>query len=201
MSVYLSNKSLILGIILLATINTNAQKLKFLVPDAAIAQYAGSIGRASAGISYDLFKNKRGNLDLLYGYVPERKGGAFSTVTTKFNYRPFVIKAGKNFVIYPINPGAFISYTVNKDFDLTWDRGQYPKGYYYWSEALRFHLAFSSEVKIKTPTLFKNEQLKSVSVYYEINTNDVYLINYAQNKRYLDITGIFKAGIGIRASF
>jgi hypothetical protein len=62
-------------------------------------------------------------------------------------------------------------------------------------------LALSGEVKIKTLTLFKNEQLKSVSVYYEINTNDVYLINYVQNKRYLHITEIFKAGIGIRVSF
>jgi hypothetical protein len=201
MSEYLSKKIVALGILLIVSINLNAQKLKFLIPDAVLAQYAGSIGFINAGISYNLFKNKKGSLDLLYGYIPENKGGAFSTVSTKFNYRPFVIKSGKNLIFYPINPGAFISYTVNKDFDLTWDRGQYPKGYYYWSEALRFHLAFSSEVKIKTPALFKNEQLKSVSLYYEINTNDVYLINYVQNKRYLDITGIFKAGLGIRANF
>jgi hypothetical protein len=51
----------------------NAQK--FLVPDEAILQYAGSIGYLSVGGGYKLFKNERGNLDFLYGYVPASAGG------------------------------------------------------------------------------------------------------------------------------
>lgn len=181
-------------------LDAKAQKLKFLIPDGAVLQHAGSIGYMSGGISYDLFKNKRGSLDLLYGYLPESKGGAFSTVSTKLKYRPFVINISKSLTFYPFNPGTFISYMVNKDFDLTWDKNQYPKGYYYWSEALRLHLSFSNELKLNT-LASNSSKIKSVALYYELNTNDVYIINYVQNKTYLSITDIFKAGIGIRASF
>ncbi|OAQ39946.1 hypothetical protein A5893_09675 [Pedobacter psychrophilus] len=180
---------------------SKAQKLKFLIPDGAVVQHAGSIGYFSGGVSYDLFKSKKGSLDITYGYLPENKGGAFSTISTKFIYRPLKIKANDWLTIYPINPATFISYTVNKDFDLTWDRGQYSKGYYYWSEALRIHLAFGSELKFNTNKLIQSKKINALSLYYEINTNDVYIINYVQNKSYLNITDIFKAGIGLRAYF
>ena len=201
MSVFSFRKITFLLVLFGFSIESRAQKLKFLIPDGAVAQYAGSIGYASVGANYDLFKNKKGSLDIFYGYLPKNKGGPFSTVTTKFAYRPFVIKANQWLTFYPLNPGTFISYTVNKDFDLTWDKDQYPYLYYYWSEALRFHISFSSEVKFKTQKMSSNKKLNALSIYYEINTNDVYLINYVQNKRYLSITGIFKAGIGIRAKF
>lgn len=193
--------SIIFVVIICIGSKASAQKLKFLIPDGAVIQHAGSIGYLSAGINYDLFRKKRGSLDFMYGYLPESKGGNFSTATVKFAYRPFEIKANQWLTIYPINPGTFISYTLDKNFDLTWDKDQYPKGYYYWSEALRFHAAFGTEFKINTNKLISSKKIKSISLYYEINTNDVYVINYFLNKRYLDITGIFKAGVGLKASF
>ena len=104
-------------------------------------------------------------------------------------------------IIHPVNPGAFLSYTLDEDFDLTWDRGQYPKGYYYWSEALHLHFSFSSELKLNTRELTSSKFLKSLAIYYEVNTNDMYLVNYIQNKRALSLTDIFKAGIGIKTTF
>lgn len=197
----LNFKYIILFFLLIAfKADVRAQKLNFLIPDGAVLQHAGSIGYFSGGISYDLFKNKKGSLDFMYGYLPESKGGSFSTVSTKFKYRPFEINISKNLTFYPLNPGTFISYTVNKDFDLTWDRGQYPKGYYYWSEALRLHISLSNELKLNTSNSSSNK-IKSLSLYYELNTNDVYIINYVQNNTYLSITDIFKVGLGMRASF
>jgi len=187
--------------ILALSTTASAQRFRFLVPDGAVIQHAGSIGYFSGGIEYDLFKNKRGSLDLLFGILPESKGGAFTTVTTKFAYRPFEIKAAPWLVIHPINPGLFLCYTVDKDFDLIRDRDQYIKGYYYLSEALRTHVALSSEFKLNTAALVKGKTVKSVTIYYEINTNDMYLVNYFQNTKAMSLPDIFKAGIGIRASF
>lgn len=190
-------------IILLFTLQNkvSAQNLHFLIPDGAIVQHAGSIGYFSGGVSYDLFKNKRGSFDVMYGIMPESKGGSFSTLTTKLAYRPFEIKVKDWMIIHPVNPGAFFSYTIQKDLDLTWDKGQYPKGYYYWSEALRAHVSLGSEFTFNTTNLLKAKKPKSLTLFYEVNTNDMYLVNYFQNLKALSVTDIFKAGVGIKASF
>jgi len=190
-------------LILLLTVQTKvfAQKLNFLIPNGAIVQHAGSIGYLSGGVSYDLFKNKRGSFDVMYGFVPESKGGSFSTLTTKLAYRPFEIKVNDWMVIYPINPGGFFSYTIQKDLDLTWDKGQYPKGYYYWSEALRAHVSLGTELTFNITKLLKSGKPQALTLFYEVNTNDMYLVNFFQNLQALPVTEIFKAGVGIKASF
>ena len=180
--------------------STKAQKLNFLIPDGVLAQHAGSIGYFSGGINYDLFKNKRGNLDFLYGFVPANKGGAFSTLSSKFSYQPFEIKINRWIELYPANPGAFLNYMISNDFNLTWPDGQYPRSYYYWSEALRAHLFFNNEIKFKLNQTNKNN-IKSLSFYYEINTNDAYLVNFFQNNNSISIGEIFKSGFGLRMKF
>lgn len=179
----------------------SAQKLRFLIPDGAIVQHAGSIGYFSGGVNYNFFKNQRGSFDVMFGVLPESKGGSFKTLSTKFAYRPFEIKVNDWLIFHPVNPGAFLSYTLDKEFDLTWDKDQYPKGYYYWSEALRFHVSFGSELKFNTTELWDSKKIKALTLYYEINTNDMYLVNYIQNTQAVSVTDIFKAGIGIKASF
>lgn len=61
---------------------TSAQSLKaqkhlldVITPDQVILQYAGSIGYMSAGIGYNLLKDKT-TLSFHYGYVPEPRGGS-----------------------------------------------------------------------------------------------------------------------------
>lgn len=76
----------ILVLFLFGKVNhSNAQKKSFLVPDAAIIQYAGSIGYFSVGAGYEIFKNKRGNIDFNYGYVPASKGGKLHALTANVN--------------------------------------------------------------------------------------------------------------------
>ncbi len=178
-----------------------AQKLNFLVPDAAVVQFAGSIGYLSAGIGYDLFKNKRGNLDFSYGFVPKSKGGELNIVTAKFNYRPFEIKVKDWGKIYPLNPGFFATYTFQRDMSFIFNRTRYAKDYYYWSEALRPHLSFSNEVELNAVKLLPGLGVKAISVYTEFNTNDYYLINYLQNTSTLSLPDVFQLGIGMRVKF
>ena len=201
MNAWLIKYTAFLLVVLSCSDRAKAQNLRFLIPDGAVIQHAGSIGYFSGGVHYTLFKNKKGSFDLIYGHVPKSKGGGFSTLSTKFAFRPYEIELNKWLIIHPVNPGAFLSYTLNKEFDLTWDRGQYPKGYYYWSEALHLHLSFSSELEIDTRKVLSSKFLKNVIIYYEVNTNDMYLVNFIQNSKALSVTDIFKAGIGIKASF
>ena len=180
---------------------SHAQVLRSLIPDAGIVQYAGSIGYFSAGISYDLFKNQRGNVDLLYGYVPENKGGALDIITLKFAYKPWELKIGDNVKIYPANPGVFLTYTFHPDLSYAFDTDQYPKNYYYWSEAIRPHLSVSNEIEINTRKLLPGMKIKAISIYSEFNTNDYYVVNYFQNMSALNIADIFQLGIGLKVKF
>jgi hypothetical protein len=198
MSVFTSRLA---ALIFLLGLSTNVKAQKFLIPDDAVLQYAGSIGYLSVGAGYELFGNKRGNLDISYGFVPESKGGALHILTAKFAYRPFVIKLGNWAKIYPFNPGIFLRYTLNNNLGFNFDTVQYPKGYYYFSEAARPHLSFSNEFQLIKGKALEKTGLKALSIYSEFNTNDYYLINYFQNTTALSVTDIFKLGIGIRAKF
>lgn len=178
-----------------------AQGLGFLIPDAAIAQYAGSIGYFSGGVGYDIFKNKRGNIDLMYGFVPGNKGGVLHAATAKFAYRPFVYKIKDWAIIYPINPGFFVSYTFHRELSTSFNTDQYPKKYYYWSEAIRPHLSFSNEIELNAGKLLKGAKIKSITLYSEFNTNEYYLVNYLQNIPALTLSDVMQLGIGTRIKF
>jgi hypothetical protein len=177
----------------------NAQK--FLVPDEAILQYAGSIGYLSVGGGYKLFKNERGNLDFLYGYVPASAGGRLHIITAKFSYKPFVINVNKIGRVYPFNPGLFFTYTLHPDLQLKFSKDNWPKGYYYWSEAVRPHLSFSNEIEFTEPKFIRAVGLKSVTLYSEFNSNDWYLVNFFQNAPEVSVTDVFRLGIGLRLKF
>lgn len=183
------------------TVKGFAQKLKSLIPDAATVQFAGSIGFISVGAGYELFHNKRGNLDFNYGYVPASKGGTLHIITTKFAYRPFEIRIKDIAKFYPVNPGLFVSYTINKDLPIKFSRSQYENGYYWWSPAIRPHLSFSSEVEFDTEKDWDKSEIKSISIYAEVNTNDYYAINYIHNPNSLSIGDIFQVGLGLRVKF
>ena len=177
------------------------QSLKYLIPDAAILQHAGSTGYLSLGAGYSLFKNNRGSLDITYGFVPESKGGELHIAALKFAYRPFEIKIKDWAKIYPLNPGVFISYTFDYALSFNFNSVQYEKGYYYWSEAARPHLSFSNEIEFDTRKLLGDHKIKKISLYTEFNTNDYYIVNYLQNTSTIGLDEIFMLGIGLKAKF
>lgn len=178
-----------------------SQKLKFLIPDAAIIQHGGSIGYFSIGGGYEIFKNKKGYIDINYGYVPASKGGELHTVTAKLAYKPFELKLNDWIKLYPFNPGFFLSYTFHEDLAFKFHSSEYPRGYYYWSPALRPHLSISNEIELSMPELWKNIGIHKVGIYSEFNTNDFYIVNYFQNASSLSLADIFQLGIGIRLKF
>lgn len=170
---------------------------KILTPDYVEMQYAGSIGYMSTGIGYRLSPEKT-TLSFHYGYVPEVKGGELHIAAVKFEYKPVSIRIKDKLIFHPINPGVFLSYTFGEQFGLKFDNGKYLNGYYFWSPALREHISFSSEVQILGDG---SSRIKSVSLYTEANTNDLYMISWWENRTKTPIFQIFHLGFGVRMSF
>ncbi|WP_432710888.1 hypothetical protein [Pedobacter sp.] len=194
-------KYLIFGFVMLLFFpapKVHAQFSKVLIPQDVTLQHAGSNGFMSAGFGYNFFKNKRGHLDLGYGFVPEKRGGELHILSLKFNYRPWEIHITDGIKLYPANPGAFVTYHLGPQFDFYWDKDTYEDGYYWWSTALRPHLSLSTEFNFDMKKLFKTDKIKNISVYSEFNTNELYLVSYFQNAGTLNLTEIFKLGVGIR---
>lgn len=171
--------------------------LKSITPDNIGMQYAGSIGYMSLGVGYNLFKEKT-NLSFHYGYVPEIKGGELHIAAVKFEYKPFAIKISDKLIFHPLNPVIFASYTFGKNFGFKFDRDIYAKGYYFWSPALREHLGLSSEIKILGD---KSSKIKSISLYAEANTNDLYMVSWFENRTTTPLHYIFQMGFGVRMNF
>ncbi len=171
-----------------------AQQRSKIIPDFAVIQHAGSIGYASVGVGYDLTKKMRGSLH--YGFVPEIKGGGLDILSAKFLYSPWAIRLNKNFQLSPCDFGVLTTYHFGEEFHDRWP-SRYPEGYYWWTSSIRFHLVAESSFTY----LISNSIFKSVSGYIEFNTNDLYLVSFAQNNRSISFFDIVKSGVGIRMKF
>jgi hypothetical protein len=163
---------------------------KWYIPDSFVLQYAGSIGFLSAGGGYDIF-HKKASVDILFGYLPGTIGGHdLQTLTLKFTASPWKIRAGKATTIYPFSTGTYFTYTMGGRYssDLpSW----YPDGYYWWSEAVRANIFIGGKVRHKVrDSVWEG--------YYEIGTNELKLVSYAQNTGYLTVWDILHAGVGVR---
>ena len=142
--------------------------------------------------------NEKAALSFHLGYVPENLGGELTIVAIKFQYKPFKIPLGDKFIIEPFNPVFFPSYTLGQNFDFKFEKPQYRKCYYFWSSALRLHLGASTEVKIlSNPTA----KIKSLSLYAEANTNDLYALSWFQNRTSTPFYRMFKMGYGVKVNF
>jgi hypothetical protein len=170
---------------------------KAITPDKVIVQYAGSIGYMSLGLGYDLF-NEHAELSFHYGYVPEVKGGELNIATLKFGYKPFKLKISDGLLLRPFNPVVFGSYTFGKEFGFRFDPDQYPKGYYFWSPSLRGHLGATSELEIIAD---KSSSIKSITLFTEANTNDLYMVSWYENRTSTPFYKIFHLGFGVKMNF
>ncbi|CAG4994177.1 hypothetical protein DYBT9275_01337 [Dyadobacter sp. CECT 9275] len=184
---------IIILFILSGLLPTKAQPLKWLIPDFATVQYAGSIGWLSVGTGYDILKD-RARLSVQYGYVPEPKGGPLHILSGSFVYEPFIIKPSTKMNINVLDTGIRFSYQFGEDFHFRWP-GRYPEGYYWWKTALRAHLITETSITWKSP---ESNFIKATTGYIELNSNDLYLVSYFLNTKSLSPSDIIKIGAGIR---
>lgn len=196
-----SRKSFFLQVLFLLTVSTSVRAQKFLIPETAMLQRAGSIGYNSFGIGYNLFGNKKGSLDLAWGYVPKSKGGRQDIFAAKFAYRPLGIQLKNIGVLHPLNPGLFVTHHPGGKFHTLLDKEQYPDGYYWWSSAVRFHISAGTELKINTPKRLAKTGVDQIALYGEFNTNELYFVSWFKNRDKLPFGDIWKLGFGVKAYF
>lgn len=173
-----------------------AQFVRELVPDFAQIQYAGSNGWVGLGAGYEFF-NRRLRANFQYGYVPPARGGRLHLFSGAIFYQPARIRAGSHLQINPLDIGLKGSYQFGQDYFFNLP-SRYPPNYYWWKPAFRLHLATESSLTYKLPP---KAGIRSLSAYFEFNTNDLYLVSYVLNTGSLGVKDVVKAGIGVRLGF
>lgn len=161
-------------------------------PDNIVLQHAGSIGFVSLGAGYSILNNKA-NIDLLFGYVPRFTASRpLETATLKFTAYPWRVQLSKDVTWHPVTTGVYFCYTFGSEFKSklpAW----YPDGYYWWSEAVRANIFLGGALT----TSLRNTERK-LGAYYEVGTNELKLVSYAQNRNSLRVIHILHVGIGLR---
>lgn len=169
-----------------------------LLPGSCVIQYAGSIGFASAGVEWQYGKRKQWRTTLLAGYIPKRHSSrAKAAMTIKQTYSPWQTRVTESTVIRPLNCGIFFNTIYSHKF-WTKEPDKYPEGYYQISTRVRPHIFAGQEITFKPK---RRMAIKSVTLYYELNSCDIYLCSYFTNMKYLRAKDVIALGIGTKIGF
>ncbi|QDA60119.1 hypothetical protein [Hymenobacter jejuensis] len=163
-------------------------------------QLAGGQGVVAVGGGYWL-ADRRLEPEVLVGYVPRSIGGSRMAVFTfKTTYTPFEPKLGGrgDWRLNPVSVGGFLNYTTGKQFFLTNDSaGRYPKGYYWWSSAVRLGAFAGLRLTHHSTEPNLHGWPRRTSFYSELSTNDLHLVSALTNKT-LRIPEILTLGLGVK---
>ncbi|HEX8349126.1 MAG TPA: hypothetical protein VF598_04125 [Hymenobacter sp.] len=138
--------------------------------------------------------------EVLVGYVPLSIGGRpMAIFTFKTTYTPYSPNLGTNLQVSPVSLGAFVNYTTGEQFFLTNNSaGRYPKGYYWWSSAIRVGALVGARVTHEASRLGLNGLPRRTTLYGELSTNDLYLVSKVTNKS-VSLPDILTLGLGVKA--
>lgn len=144
-------------------------------------QYAGEIGVISLGVGYQV--NRRYDFSLMYGVVPEEfNTNKVETYTFKNQLNLFILETPQiNVITYS---GVAIYYVTGKGIN----SGQaevYPTGYYRLT-SVRGLLFLGSELRF----------LQQLGMYFESGINDVWLVNYWNNREQINMTNYISLALG-----
>lgn len=168
-----------------------------LTPNQSTLQYAGSIGAVSMGIGWYYGRQRQWETDVMLGYLPKCDADeSRATLTLKQSYVPFHCVLGRRFDLEPLSCGLFFNTVFGEGF---WTKApkKYPRKYYGFSTRVRTNVFVGQRIKYKIPTSVRKAS-KSISLYYELSTCDLYLASYFTNS-YLTLWDILSLGVGIRA--
>ncbi|TDB60015.1 hypothetical protein [Arundinibacter roseus] len=170
---------------------------KWFIPDHSTVQFAGNIGFLAVGPGYKS-ANQKLEIDILLGYLPQSIGGTnLTTLTVKSSYSPWHIELNDTYEITPLTVGALVGYTPGNQFSIRWP-GHYPRGYYWWSTALR-PAAFAGGAIERSGSAHR--KVKHIKLYYEIGSYDLLLISYIQNRKILRLSDVTNLALGIKMGF
>lgn len=150
-----------------------------------ILQYAGDIGKYSAGIGKSLTKNYR--ISLHYGFVPPNQiQNKIETYTFKNSYSLFFYNYQK--IDYILYTGVAL-YHVPGDKYKTQEISSIPDNYYRQS-SIRAQLYIGHEFRLE----------ETNSIYLESGVNDIWIINSINNDS-IDLKDHVSLGLGYKYRF
>ncbi len=167
-------------------------------PHHLTVQTGGGIGMASVGTGLS-FAHDRLDLDVLAGYVPRQHAGTTLTVVAaKAKYSPWKLPLASQLALTPLSVGIYTSYTMGLRNPGKPD--QYPDDFYWFSNTVRVGPVLGSGLSYALPNTAAGYP-RSLTAYYELATNDLYLISYAQNRRALSLPDIATLALGLKFAF
>ena len=149
-----------------------------LRPTHAKFQYAGGMGVSSFGVGWDYGKRRQWETDFLVGFLPAKYADKFRmTFTVKQNYIPWSMSFDEHWALEPFYCGLYVTTIAGEEF---WKKepGRYPNRYYNFSTKLRPYIFIGQRMNFN----LKNSLVKHISLIYEINTCELYLISKFTNK-------------------
>lgn len=168
-----------------------------LIPTQVKWQYAGDMGTMSLGPGWDYGRHRQWETNFFIGYLSASGSSPLHiTATLKQTYTPIKIGIGHNIDIHPITGGVYMCKVFGQYF---WSKlpDRYPRNYYFWVLNTRFNVFLGQSVTFNSPRLLKGD---SFSIFYELNTNDLYLISAAGN-RYIGFKDIVNLSFGAKFTF
>jgi len=173
------------------SISTAGQNRKWYAPDGILVQYAGGTGLLSAGVVYH--PGKKTEVDITVGYTPPAYGNIY-TANLFTSYRLMHLKINKKLSLDPLNAGLFFNFNFAKNIYVIWP-SRYPERYYWWNSSMRCGPFVNSEIKY-----IADDDL-NLRFFFQANTNDLYLLSYANNTGAIMLHQILVFGAGIKIGF
>ncbi|MGN0210560.1 MAG: hypothetical protein ACI391_05535 [Muribaculaceae bacterium] len=156
-------------------------------------QYAGGMGFLSFGVGWEYGKSMQWNTDTFIGFLPTAVYDKFRlTFTLKQTYSPWHWHFRPQFSFEPFACGIYINTISGEEF---WEKepGKYPNSYYTFSTKLRFNIFLGQSITFYP----KSDRWRAVSFFYEIGTNELYVISKVTNHT-LHWDDILKISFGLK---
>lgn len=167
-----------------------------LIPKQMKLQFAGSMGMISLGSGWVYGKKLQWETDMFVGFIPQIENmKGHMTATLKQTYTPFRIELNEDFTYEPLTTGIYLNKIFGTYF---WNKlpDKYPNNYYFWATNTRFNIFLGQAVSYK----MRKESVPNWSFFYEVNTNDLYLLSIIGNKM-IKVTDIINISFGLRYRF
>ncbi|MEG1563195.1 MAG: hypothetical protein RR365_05645 [Bacteroides sp.] len=167
-----------------------------LIPTHTKMQFAGNMGVISFGTGWDYGKKNQWETDVFFGLLPRYSSKkAKLTMTLKQNYLPWNLPVGRNFSVEPLACGIYFN-TVFGDQFWVQEPERYPEGYYGFSSKIRTNVFVGQRITYDI-ALNHRYRAKSVTLYYELSSSDLYIIS-AINNHYLRPRDYLSLSFGVK---
>ncbi len=164
-------------------------KKNWLIPKGYSIEFAGNFGMFSMGAIYEPLRKTE--LALTVGYTPPEYGDIW-TANALASYNFYRINLNKNLKLYPLRTGMFMNINFGDNIYLNWP-SIYTDDYYWWNSSLRFGPFINTELQYNHPG-----SGIGINYFFQILTNDLYLLTYFPNTESLNIYDILVLGTGIK---